>query len=160
MVTPRRERHEARRAVALPLHRTSIRDHLTDSEVEVVTTVFERVAQAAARPSKPRRSRSDQYRDVNGGSPRRLKENDDAAARREKHNRPRVTPTKRLPARATSLRRHGTLSVNACAASARDDREGRTLPVNKARRYRKARPLADFGIAKPPKLQNVEDSPG
>ena len=65
----------------------------------------------------------------------------------------RVLPPKRLPARAyLAVVGTGTV-VGECVLGERAGRtaKGWTLPVTKARRYRKARPLADFGIAKTPR---------
>lgn len=65
----------------------------------------------------------------------------------------RALPPTRLPARAY-LAVVGTRSVvGECVLGERTGRtaKGWTLPVSKPRRYRKARPLADFGIAKTPR---------
>jgi predicted transcriptional regulator len=65
----------------------------------------------------------------------------------------RALPPTRLPARAY-LAVVGTASVvGECVLGERAGRtaKGWTLPVTKARRYRKARPLADFGLAKTPR---------
>lgn len=65
----------------------------------------------------------------------------------------RALPPKRLPARAyLAVVGTGTV-VGECVLGERAGRtaKGWTLPVTKARRYRKARPLADFGIAKTPR---------
>lgn len=65
----------------------------------------------------------------------------------------RVLPPKRLPARAyLAVVGTGTV-VGECVLGERAGRtaKGWTLPVTKARRYRNARPLSDFGIAKTPR---------
>ena len=65
----------------------------------------------------------------------------------------RALPPTRLPARAyLAVVGTGTV-VGECVLGERTGRTARgwTLPVSKPRRYRKARPLADFGIAKTPR---------
>ena len=80
-------------------------------------------------------------------------ENADALLEGKRTADHRVLPPKRLPARAY-LAVVGTGSVvGECVLGERAGRtaKGWTLPVSKARRYRTARPLADFGIAKTPR---------
>jgi predicted transcriptional regulator len=65
----------------------------------------------------------------------------------------RALPPTRLPARAyLAVVGTGTV-VGGCVLGEREGRtaKGWTLPVTKPRRYRKARPLADFGLAKTPR---------
>jgi predicted transcriptional regulator len=65
----------------------------------------------------------------------------------------RALPPKRLPARAyLAVVGTGTV-VGECVLGERTGRtaKGWTLPVSKPRRYRRARPLADFGMAKTPR---------
>ena len=65
----------------------------------------------------------------------------------------RALPPARLPARAyLAVVGTGTV-VGECVLGERTGRtaKGWTLPVSKPRRYRKARPLADFGMAKTPR---------
>jgi len=65
----------------------------------------------------------------------------------------RVLPPARLPARAyLAVVGTGTV-VGECVLGERSGRtaKGWALPVTKARRYRKARPLAAFGLAKTPR---------
>ena len=65
----------------------------------------------------------------------------------------RTSPPARLPARAyLAVVGTGTV-VGECVLGERAGRtaKGWTLPVSRPRRYRKARPLADFGMAKTPR---------
>src|SRR5205809_1289437 len=65
----------------------------------------------------------------------------------------RTSPPTRLPARAyLAVVGTGTV-VGECILGERAGRtaKGWTLPVTKPRRYRKPRPLADFGLAKTPR---------
>ncbi len=65
----------------------------------------------------------------------------------------RALPPRRLPARAyLAVVGTGTV-VGECVIGERSGRtaKGWTLPVTKPRRYRRARPLADFGLTKTPR---------
>lgn len=65
----------------------------------------------------------------------------------------RTLPPRRLPARAyLAVVGTGTV-VGECVLGERAGRtaKGWTLPVTKPRRYRRARPLAEFGIVKAPR---------
>ena len=65
----------------------------------------------------------------------------------------RRIPPKRLPARAY-LAVSGTASViGECelGAAERNTAKGWALPVSRPRRYRKPRPLSDFGLTKTPR---------
>lgn len=65
----------------------------------------------------------------------------------------RALPPARLPARAyLAVAGTGTV-IGECVLGERAGRtaKGWVLPVTKPRRYRKARPLAEFGLAKTPR---------
>jgi predicted transcriptional regulator len=81
------------------------------------------------------------------------KENADALLDGKRSADHRALPPARLPARAyLAVVGTGTV-VGECVLGERAGRtaKGWTLPVSKPRRYRKARPLADFGLAKTPR---------
>jgi predicted transcriptional regulator len=81
------------------------------------------------------------------------KENADALLDGKRISDHRVLPPARLPARAyLAVSGTGTV-VGECILGERAGRtaKGWTLPVTKPRRYRKARPLSDFGITRTPR---------
>ncbi|HUG07224.1 MAG TPA: hypothetical protein VMQ78_11830 [Candidatus Limnocylindria bacterium] len=65
----------------------------------------------------------------------------------------RALPPTRLPARAYLAVVGTAMVVGECVLGERAGRtaKGWTLPVTKPRRYRSARPLAHFGLAKAPR---------
>jgi predicted transcriptional regulator len=80
-------------------------------------------------------------------------ENAESLLSGERNRDHRRFPPKKLPARAY-LAVVGTGSVvGECelGAAERKTAKGYTLPVTKPRRYRKPRPVADFGLARVPR---------
>jgi len=80
-------------------------------------------------------------------------ENADALLDGKRSTDHRALPPTRLPARAyLAVVGTGTV-VGECVLGERAGRtaKGWTLPVTKPRRYRKARPLAEFGLTKTPR---------
>jgi predicted transcriptional regulator len=65
----------------------------------------------------------------------------------------RSVPPKRLPARAYLAVVEERAIIGECelGAPTRRSAQGWALPVTKARRYRAARPLSEFGLAKIPR---------
>ncbi len=80
-------------------------------------------------------------------------ENADALLDGKRNADHRSLPPTRLPARAyLAVVGTGTV-IGECVLRQRAGRtpKGWTLPVTKPRRYRRARPLADFGLSKTPR---------
>jgi len=78
-------------------------------------------------------------------------ENAEALLSGERDRDHRRFPPKKLPARAYLAVTGSVVGECELGAAERHTAKGWALPVTKPRRYRKPRPIADFGLAKIPR---------